>query len=78
VSKMFLDSDEVRELTARMQHVAQAKALRAMGIEHRARPDGTLAVLRAHVEQVLGGSQVARRKPVAVEPNWGALHAARA
>jgi hypothetical protein len=75
---MFLDSDEVRELTNRIQHSAQANALRSMGIEHKARPDGSLAVLRTHVEQCLGGAQASRRKSAATEPNWGALHAARA
>ena len=54
MSSMFLDSGEIRELTNRIQHASQAKVLRAMGIEHRARPDGSIAVLRAHVEQVFG------------------------
>lgn len=76
--KMFLDSDEVRELTRRVQHAAQARTLRAMGIEHRPRPDGSLAVLRAHVEQQLGGAPAPARKKAAAEPNWGALDAARA
>lgn len=79
MSKMFLDSTEVRELTARVQHAAQAKVLRAMGIDHKARPDGTIAVLRSHVEQALGGGvPAAVRKKAAPEPNWGALRAARA
>ena len=78
MGKMFLDSDEVRELTCRVQHAAQAKVLRSMGIEHRARPDGTVAVLRSHVEQALGGVAAAARKKTPPEPNWGALRAARA
>jgi hypothetical protein len=78
VSKMFLDNAELRELTCRIQHAAQAKVLRAMGIDHRARPDGTIAVLRSHVEHVLGGTPGGGRKKAAPEPNWGALHAARA
>lgn len=78
MSKMFLDSDEVRELTCRIQHAAQARVLRSMGIEHRARPDGSIAVLRSHVESALGGAGPAARKKAAPEPNWGALHAARA
>lgn len=76
--KMFLDSDEVRELTKRVQHAAQARTLRAMGIEHRPRPDGSLAVLRVHVEQQLGGAPTTARKKASAEPNWGALDAARA
>lgn len=75
---MFLDSSEVKELTARVQHAAQAKVLRAMGIDHKTRPDGTIAVLRSHVEQALGGGVPAARKKAPPEPNWGALRAARA
>jgi hypothetical protein len=78
VSKMFLDSSEVKELTCRVQHASQAKVLRSMGIEHRARPDGTIAVLRSHVEQALGGAPAASRRKAPAEPNWGAMHAARA
>lgn len=76
--KMFLSSDEVRELTQRIQRAAQARTLRSMGIEHRARPDGSLAVLRAHVEQQLGAKETSPRKKATTEPNWGALDAARA
>lgn len=79
MSKMFLDSSEVKELTGRTQHASQAKVLRAMGIEHKARPDGTIAVLRSHVETALGGGvPAAARKKAPPEPNWGALRAARA
>lgn len=75
--KMFLDTDEVRELTDKSRYTSQVKVLRAMGIEHRTRPDGSIAVLRSHVEQIMSGGGPARRRPDA-EPNWGALHAARA
>ena len=78
MSSMFLDADEVRELTSRVQHASQAKVLRSMGIEHKIRPDGTLAVLRAHVEKVFGGSTGPAKTKTATEPNWGALNAARA
>ena len=78
MSSLLLDSDELQELTGRVQHASQAKVLRSMGIEHRARPDGTLAVLRAHVENVLGGAVTTTRKKAPTEPNWSALNAARA
>ncbi len=39
-----------------------------MGIDHRPRPEGTLVVLRSHVEHLLGG--VESRKTVEAEPNW--------
>jgi hypothetical protein len=75
---MFLDTDEIRELTCRVQRAAQVKVLRGMGIEHRERPDGTVAVLRAHVEKVFGAAPAAGRKAAPKEPDWGALDAARA
>ena len=48
---MFLTKEELQELTGRTRRDAQVAALRSMGIEHRIRPDGSPAVLRAHVEQ---------------------------
>ncbi|MGZ5833744.1 MAG: DUF4224 domain-containing protein [Telluria sp.] len=78
MSAMFLSSEEVQELTCRIQRAAQVKVLRGMGIEHRQRPDGTLAVLRAHVEKVFGAAPAAARKTAPKEPDWGALDAARA
>jgi hypothetical protein len=51
---MFLDSNEGKALTCLVQQASsQAKVLRAMSIEHRTRPGGTIAVLRSHVEQTL-------------------------
>lgn len=51
---LFLTSAEVAELTGRTRRDAQARALRAMGIDFKARPDGSAAVLRAVVEKALG------------------------
>ncbi len=69
---MFLSKDELRELTGRQMPSAQVRALRAMGIEHKVRPDGSVAVLRAHVEQVMGVAQDGRISGPA-EPNWSAV-----
>lgn len=55
---MFLSNQQVQELTGRQRVSAQAKALDAMGIPYRRRPDDTLAVLRAAVETILGGVAV--------------------
>jgi hypothetical protein len=75
-NSMFLTATEVRELTARIHSSSQLKVLRSMGIEHRSRPDASIAVLRKHVEEVLGGSLGTKaRKPK--EPNWGAIHVTR-
>jgi hypothetical protein len=71
---MFLTPDELRELTGKARSSAQARALRAMGIEHRARPDGSLAVSRLHVEGLLGGTAGAK-VVVPKQPNWSALDA---
>lgn len=66
---MFLTRDELVALTGRTQSAAQIRVLRFMGIEHRARPDGSVAVLRGHVEKSLGGTsdEVKLRE---YEPNW--------
>ncbi|NMF99549.1 DUF4224 domain-containing protein [Aromatoleum toluolicum] len=55
---MFLNAQEVRDLTGRQRVTAQAKALDSMGIPYRRRPDGTLAVLRTAVEAILGGDTI--------------------
>jgi hypothetical protein len=51
---MILTQEQVAELTDRRRRDSQAKVLRHMGIEFRQRPDGSLAVSRAHVDAVLG------------------------
>ena len=55
MTTFLLSPAEVAELTGRSRRDAQARALRGMGIDHRVRPDGTIAVLRSHAEKVLGG-----------------------
>lgn len=64
-SEMILTEAEIRELTGRKVRRSQANVLAVMGIESKARPDGSLVVLRAHAERVLGGvvSQSRRTKP---------------
>ena len=68
---MFLTADEVAELTGRRRRDAQVVQLRALGIAHRQRADGSLVVLRAHVEQVLGAAPAPQRAQNA-ELNWSA------
>jgi hypothetical protein len=70
---MFLEKIEIETLTGRVRKDAQVRVLRFMGIEHKVRPDGSVAVLRSHVEQSLGGQVIADKKPD-IEPNWGALY----
>ncbi|MFJ1257879.1 DUF4224 domain-containing protein [Cupriavidus sp. CuC1] len=59
---MFLTNDEIRELTKRTHRRTQVEALRTLGIEHRVRADGSIVVLRAHIEAVFGVSAPVARK----------------
>ena len=72
---MFLDDDELRSMTHRVQRAAQAKMLRSMGIAFKQRADGTLAVMRAHVEKEFGVGKERQSKTKEFEPNWGGLNA---
>jgi len=69
---MMLSRDELVELTGRRAKNAQIRALRFMGIEHKIRPDGSVAVLRAHVESVMSGGMLLSQSKE-MEPNWGAM-----
>ena len=71
---MLLNDAEIADLTHRTRHRAQAVVLRAMGIEHKQRPDGSLVVLRAHVEHLLGGTTPAKVSK-AQEPDWDSINA---
>ncbi|WP_189459645.1 DUF4224 domain-containing protein [Jeongeupia chitinilytica] len=59
---MFLSQPELCELTNRVRRGSQATVLNSLGIEHRVRPDGSVLVLRAHVERLLGGGEQPARK----------------
>lgn len=71
----FLGPDEIALLTAKQRRRAQVKALNAMGIEHKVRPDGSLAILRSHIEKVFAGSVDMGKLPRSptVAPNWAAI-----
>jgi hypothetical protein len=51
---VLLTEAQIRELTDRRHHDAQQRALDRMGIPYRVRPDGSLVVLRAVVELLIG------------------------
>lgn len=59
---VILSPEEIREITGKVRPSAQARALAAMGIESKSRPDNTLVVLRAHAEQVLSGMREPARQ----------------
>lgn len=69
---IFLNQKELQSLTQRTIRPAQVKVLRAMGIEHKVRPDGSVAVLRDHITKVFDGqTQTTQRKTAT--PNWDAI-----
>ena len=70
---LFLEADELYGLTQRRRRDAQVRMLRSMGIEHRVRADGSVAVLRAHVEQLFGAPQGIWREKREIEPDWSAV-----
>ena len=64
---MFLSRAEIADLTRKQHRDAQVRVLRAMGVEHRVRPDGSVAIARAHIERIFGvsaASGVPRKKTV--------------
>jgi hypothetical protein len=73
VTDTFLSYEEIQALTHRKVHSAQVRVLKAMGIEHRVRPDGSVAILRAHVLKVFDGHVEKQAKNKHVEPNWEAM-----
>lgn len=72
---MLLSTAEIRDLTGRTHYDAQAKAMRGMGIVHKVRPDGTIAVSRAHVERVLGGEIGSGVRIKKTEPDFSGMKA---
>lgn len=70
----FLARDEITGLTNKVQRTAQVKALNSMGIEHKVRPDGSIAILRDHITKVFGGNSAAPRRATKQSgPNWDAI-----
>lgn len=75
MSSLCLTPEELVSLTKKKRYSAQAKALRGMGIEHRHRPDGSIAVNRGYYEALSNGTlQDGRfRKQEKTQPRWDAL-----
>jgi len=73
MTSTFLTKDEVAEMTGRIQRSAQTRELTHMGVIHKLRADGSVLVLRAHVEQLLGYQASTEAKEPHFEPNWAAL-----
>lgn len=69
----FLSHEEIEALTERRIRPAQVRVLKAMGIEHRVRPDGSIAILRAHILKVFDGLAESRTRVQTPQPNWDAI-----
>lgn len=68
-----LNKRELYLLTCKVRYKSQIKVLNQMGITHSVRPDGSVVVLRSHIESKLGADRKARGSTF--EPNWEALNA---
>lgn len=69
----FLTDEEVQSLTNRKVRPSQVKVLKAMGIEHKVRPDGSVAILRNHITKVFDGSIETNKPKKQAVPNWDAM-----
>jgi len=69
----FLEPEEITALTNKQRSPAQAKALNGMGIEYKIRPDGSIAILRAHINKVFGAEPEKARKTRTAQPDWAAI-----
>ena len=72
MNAMFLDDEQIAELTKRKQRRAQVAMLRSLGVQFKVRADGSIAILIEHVKKVFGGMEVSK-KDRHVEPNWDAI-----
>lgn len=72
MSDLFLTDEDLFGLTQRKRRDAQVKVLRFLGINHRVRPDGSIAILKEHVAKELGGT-VEKKKVKRVEPDWSGV-----
>ncbi len=72
---MFLTGEEIIELTGKKRRGAQMKELNALGITHKVRGNGSLVVLRSHVENELDGqSRASLESRTDMQPNWGGMY----
>lgn len=68
---MFLNDDELTSLTGRKRSTSRMRVLHALGVEYKRRPDGSLVVLRSHVEKLLDSAlATAKLERKKNEPDW--------
>jgi hypothetical protein len=63
MTTMFLTEDDLTELTGKRQNAARIRVINSMGIQHKLRPDGSIGVLRAHVERLVGEAPKRNENP---------------
>lgn len=68
---MFLNNEQLRNLTNKQRPSAQARELLRLGIKHGVRGDGSIVVMETAVDAVLGPGTAARLRKSA--PNFGAV-----
>lgn len=71
---LCLTPEEIQEITQKTRYSAQRRVLRAMGIESKPRPDGSVLVDRAHYNEWVRGKTGKGRRPQdnTDEPRWDA------
>ena len=68
---MLLTQDEIHDLTGYIRPTAQIRALKAMRIPHRVRPDGRPIVVESDISAAkMGGAANDAGRPQVGEP-WG-------
>ena len=68
---LCLTHEEIVEVTLKHRYSAQLRVLRALGLEAKPRPDGTVLVDRAVYEEwVRGGARKQRKTQEKTEPIW--------
>ncbi|HEY1999716.1 DUF4224 domain-containing protein [Paraburkholderia sp.] len=69
MDSMFLTDEELTGLTCKQRNSARIRVLNSMGIQHKIRPDGSVAVLRAHVDRLFG-EKSGKSKIAEWQPSW--------
>ena len=67
---LFLDAEEMVELTGKRRRASQIATLVMMGIKHSIRPDGRPLVSRAYIDRIHGGADNVSNKE---QPSWEAI-----
>jgi hypothetical protein len=60
---IVLSEQEIADITARVRATAQTRQLTHLGIPWERRTDGSLVVLRAHVNALVGAAQDTKPRP---------------